>query len=604
MRLTGISEDPRTPGYGVGTWEDGSTNVAPIGTLREALTAQEDEERERLRAQNMLYNPSAQRPASGPDRRVASNPGVTGSAATGYEDEAAGMSVPGPAPQATPAPRQAPAAATEAEQAEPTFAEQYINAPVAIPYRPAYDPEKDDASRRPVRTGQVTERTGTPFTEDQQEVLQRTQDLRQLALQSRLEADTKQADADRYGAVLREQAVKNELRDRQLRQRQAEELYRQEEAETKAEAQALAKRKIDPTRMWSSKSTWQQMALVLASGLSGYSAGNGTSPVLGMIRDQQDEDIRVQEAELRESGGRVDNALRRLSEKWGSLEAGRDAVRLAQNQSLIARAGVIAAQTKIPQVQAAYQQLANELEAQGEESRLNLMRAAEGQVSERETAAMVGPRAASGGGTRAPTLQEKFKRAREVQGYEKGEADLDKTRAETGRITVDTARTAAGGLSPEKLNQSVEKYGEQRTKQEKAIATVREFMKRNGIRKNPDTGNWEKSRDIPGVGVYDSSKRRVLKSDDDLRNEAELQRITGGMVFDAFGAANPAQWEMMERNLKGSGTEDELVASLGSILDAGEAQVQSLDKSFDPEVVDTYNRRHGTGQVPGQKGRY
>jgi hypothetical protein len=113
-------------------------------------------------------------------------------------------------------------------------------------------------------------------------------------------------------------------------------------AEIDKQAKDIADQKIDPHRLWNSKSAGQQAASLIGIVLGGIGAGmsGGPNMALQVIDKQIERDINAQTAEL----GKKENLLSALFRKYGNLEQAQGMARVFKTEAYARELNAVAAQ--------------------------------------------------------------------------------------------------------------------------------------------------------------------------------------------------------------------------------------------------------------------
>lgn len=465
-----------------------------------------------------------------------------------------------------------------------------VYAPVAVGGRRAYDPEKDDASRRAVRETQTEQRAG---------MQQWDEDAHRQILGNQLDAAAYKAEADNLSAQTAVQAqrmyrqdLEQQARDAQAKQRADEQAWQAENDRLSREAQAVASREVDPGRIFSGARVFGLLSLAVAAGIRGWTSKGADNSVLDHVNRMIDRDVQVQNDEIARSKGTVDNALARNVQRYGSIEAARHATKAAMVQATLARFDETKAQLALPgqsaQIEATRKQLAASYADAFEQLKSN----AAGTTTIQTGASMRAPVAAQSGYYRDPTDAEIEKRIARQQGISDRGAKINSERLGNENKQISNEYLAQRGGDPAKekdLESQIAAYGQRRDANESAQAQLERFIAENGIKEDAH-GNLIPPNDIAGFGRIGMHAPGAIVSQQGINNRAALEGINSAEVQASFGAATPDQVDYKRAQLFGSGDPAHITANLSQMRHKLKAQRDNLAGSFDPEVIARYER--------------
>lgn len=485
---------------------------------------------------------SGQRPAvSAPNAR----PTVTASQA-----DLAGQYLPKPAEPQQPQQEQKQASSQDSESEQkyvPTNRDRLLQE-LDSPYKrvggsAGFDPRAYDASLAPVRRAQTTQVSGArdfdpAAVEQYQEKEREAAQLKSQAdvIQANNEYQTQKAMADEVGKLTAIQEAD---------QRAAEDNYNSKMQGLQDEAKKVAAREVDPKRVFKDMNTWQKVGFVLASALSGYANKGQRNPIMEQMDAQIAQDIRSQELQIQNSKGVTDNALARLSQEWGSIQAGKSALRVQQYEAAKQRVQLQAAAVGTAQAQVRAEAMTKALEAQQFKEFENLRVASMGETSTATQAALMAPKKAAAGGLVMKSLSERVKDAEAAQKI----VGSDIEQRGKNLQNYEKIQTLQGGVPSEveakNLPQAREHLGKGLAEVAGLRTNVDQIMSRGGITMDKNGNAVHKG--IPGIGYgYNFIESLVGKNATDA-----LASVTGGT--DAAVIRSQAQEALTNKIKEASG---------------------------------------------------
>lgn len=464
-----------------------------------------------------------------------------------------------------------------------------VSRPVYQPGRAAYDPRKEIAQQVAVPVSTQTQTVGAkPFEKDQYlEVQQKEREAQQM-----------KADADMLAAsndVATQRATASELQsiyeDQQAKQRAAEDRYNAGMVQLTDEAKQVAQKKVNPTQVFDNMGTMQKALFALSAGLGGYATQGRSNQTLDMLQNLMAADINAQQNQINREQGQADNALARLSQRWGSLEAGRSALKVQQYEVLKQKLAAQAAEIGTAKAKANADAQAKLLEAQQQRELVVLQNAARGQTTETTVSQMRAPIAGVAGGYRAPTEAELDKRIAREQALRKSGQEIVGSGLEN---ELKGQKLAGGGPeNQEKIDAQVSQYGTRQAANVAAKEALDRFVAENDIKRGKD-GNLLPPSDIAGFGRLGQHAPNAITSQQGINNRAAIEQIVFNKVQAAFGAANDAQVKMISDIVIGNGTPEHITSQLNQIDHTIQAQAKNIEASFRPEVRQQYQRNKGS----------
>jgi hypothetical protein len=408
-----------------------------------------------------------------------------------------------------------------------------------------------------------------------------------------MEAAQKKAEADALQA-------QNDLQIQRGVATEAQKIYQQQWAEQKAaedhytsqvsalndDAKAVANRQINPDRVFQNMSGWQTLGLAIAAGLTGFATrGQGPNQILSMMEHKVDQDIRAQEHDIANKKSGVDNALSRLSQQWGSLQAGKAALKAQQyeviKQNLAVKAAEIGTKPAQMRSDAMIQDLASKQAQEFEQLRVASM----GAVTKQTSSAYVDPRRATAGGIIPKTQAELLR-------DQKAKTELEGTQATTQGKQLENLekRGELTGEIPGKASTQVTQYGEKRAEIMDTINMARQFMDRNGVTKDKD-GNWVPTKGIPGIGFGTSVYPESFDTDAGQTNLQQVRQIGAMGAKAIYGILTATEKASFAEDFLPISNEKRLVKGVGSIIDKAEAKLRDLDASYGQKPVKEFEAR-------------
>ena len=380
--------------------------------------------------------------------------------------------------------------------------------PVYQPGRAAYDPNKEIATQVAVPTGVQTQTTGAkPFDKD---VYLEAQTKEREAQQAKADADMLAASND----AATQRAMAHELQgiqsDQQAKQQAAEDRYNSNMLQLTGDAQKVAMKETKPDRVFENMSGLSKMLFAISAGLNGYATQGKSNATLDMMQNMMAADINAQQNQINREQGQADNALSRLSHQWGSLEAGRSALKVQQLEVIKQKLGAQAAEIGTARAKANADAQAKLLEAQQMRELAVLQNAARGQTTETTVSQMRTPISGAAGGLRAPTEAEIDKRITREQTLRKSGQDIV-----GGGLKNEAAAAELNGAIPNdkqmKLDENIAQRQEHLGKSLSEIANLRTnvdtVISKGGI--TEDEQGYAKHNGIPGIGMWYNALEKI-----------------------------------------------------------------------------------------------
>jgi hypothetical protein len=514
QRPTSVLDDPQYPGYAKVSFVDGSSVRVPRDRALALLGPNSG-----ALAQNMTPNPVAsfQPPEA---ERPAPPQNVTDAAAPPIQSATPAAAVSPPPPER----RQQVADPLDPRTGLRLSEYREAARPVYVPGTPGFDPNRVKASQVLVpvqRTTQVQQ--GRPY------------DAEAVADWQRKELEAKQYEA--HAQLL---DAENRVKTGQLTAQTLAEIEQKQRSEQAAreaaysdrmnvltqEARQIAQTPIDTEAYGKSLSGWQTIGLALAAGLTGYATRGGPNQILAMIGDKISQNIHAQEVQLRNRQDANRSELGRLAQEWGSLEAGRAALKVREVETAKAKLEATALSMGLPVESAKVQGMMSALDAIQAKERDQLKQAALGTTTTSEAGQFLTPRKATAGYYRQPTDKEFESRIDKTQGrVAKGQEiigkNLDNQGTEAELLGVKPTKEQAA--EQQQVAQRQEHLGKGLSEIANLRTNVNQILSRGGITEDKE-GNAH-HHGIPGVGMGYNVLSRVPFFGDQL---ADLAASTVG----------------------------------------------------------------------------
>jgi hypothetical protein len=454
-------------------------------------------------------------------------------------------------------------------------------------------------------------------------MLRDAQEKEQKALEMQAEGNMLQASAKLQADRLEASEVSNLYQQRLAEQQAREADFNSKQADLDDEAKAVAAREIDPNRVFKNMSIFQSLGLAIAAGLKGYATQGRDNSVMDSLMHRMDADIRAQEHDIQTSKGRVDNALSRLSQQFGSIQAGKAALKdqqlsviMAKNTATASEIGTAVAKSN---ADAANQKLLAE-QAKVREQRWS---ESQGQTSVATSAAMVSPKAATRGGLARKSDAESLKGWEAADKLESNQANTEGKQLENlktrGEITGDLPGKEGGQLQ-EHLGKNLSEVAQLRSQ-------VDNILSMSGI--TQDKVGHAQHGDIPGVGagykllqltpaglVFGESLNQLAASylsKDGARIRSQTMEVLTGKIKEASGAAFSEKEAARHAEALGQAYlagEDQFAQAMVDFSNALEAKERSFRAGAGPAASRRYDeasnqiREDSAASKAGIKGTY
>jgi hypothetical protein len=546
-----VDYEPIAPGAWQFQRDDGKPMVL-MGPDAEALTQQIDRQREAQRSQMLASNGLdgvGGYGAGGPPNMADVAPRMTASPPPGPAPIGPPPPPPGIARQVAPqGPAQGPAPAP-APPSQNAAVQNYLFRSEVVPGRPGVSQQQLRAKAGQAvalpRAADETVEGGYPVNQDYLDTMRGYSDERRgladsAAQQAMREAQQGQADAIAEHARASARQQEQDKVTAELTRRVDEDRTRYQQLR-----EEYAGSKINPTRLFSGPTgVVAAIGSAIAQGLGAYAAVLGkTQNFAAQIIDAAiSRDIAAQERELQTKGWAADNALSDLLRQTKDLDQAKSVLRATQLDFVAAERAKTAAASKNPEIQRRAQEW--DLAEREKQTRFEeeYMRNSLGKHSARISQEMAYPVAPVAGGIRAPserTIQQRAKTLGDVQGLEKGEADIAKTRADTEKAQ------RLGGAD----EVSVRAYKEKAAEASSGAEALAAYGKSLGAEFDPRTRTWKGSPGgvfWSGFGASDRSQTLAAQTatlapiigrglEGNAPNEQTMDDLRSGMLSSSGG---------------------------------------------------------------------
>lgn len=456
--------------------------------------------------------------------------------------------------------------------------------------RPEFDPAKYDASLAPVRTGGSAAVQGA-LPETPEQAAQRLEDekRRRSAFETAL-TETQAAQEERVAAheeakyqhQLRALDAQDEIKAREQRLAQIEANGKRVMAGLEADRANIRNMKVDPRRLFRTKSGSINPATVImsaiAQGLGAFGAGmTGTRNFAADLIDGAiQRDVSIQESERESETERADNALGRF-ERFYNLDRSeaRMALEISQRDYAAAQASALAASIGTAEAKAQAATLVADLMARNAQTEAALREAYGGRVTTQEQVQYMAPRAASRGGYRPATdkeIQEGIKTGLMLQELTGERMDPDQIKAQA------EARTAQN-----QEDKNVQEYGKRRSDIATARTVLHQYVESMGGSIDEQGKVKWREMDIPDTGPIAG---RTPAFSAEAKKVARLRNWLGTKLGQAISGATVSdqQMESIEKKLASTNEDAAREGAEELLKELDDAEV-NIDASFGPGVV-------------------
>lgn len=284
------------------------------------------------------------------------------------------------------------------------------------------------------------------------------------------------------------------------------------------------------------------------------------SPPQSRVMQMVDNDLRAQQLNIMQRGQAANNKLSQLSREWGSLEAGKQALKVQQLQAIDAQLQATAAKTTDPAVRARIDADSSARHAAIDAETARLKAIYGGQETRQQQGSIMRPRAASGGGVNHGKYLDNLEKIR-ASLREDRKLDIEETKANAslGEQTQGRAQQAAKDLAA---------IGSSRQAAE-------EYYKSIGLQRDK-SGKWVSGGDNPLRGPVDTARNATPLTASEAAREAEARRAIAVEAYGRFrsqGAINDEERKEFERQFSAG-------ADAAARANALEADLEAREKAL------------------------
>jgi hypothetical protein len=316
--------------------------------------------------------------------------------------------------------------------------------------------------------------------------LQEAADARVEAIHNQSIAEKLQANANLDNASAQAVAA------RQIAENQAfEQQSRDAEWQTKwqqfQEQNGPENNQVDPNRFFSRAGVLGSIMAIVGSMFEAKAAALGHTQNPQTLMRLIDNDIRAQQLDLMQKGQSANNKFAQLSREYGSVEAGRAALKTAELQAVETKLRETAAQTNDPALKAHIDAQAAQASAAVGESAAQF-RAAHEQVATQQQSAVMYPQKARGGGV----------------SVDYGKYLAGREKIAEGQRADQKLNQEKGGVGEQSDSGRAERLGGKLAELQQVMAATENYYKSVGLEMDPKTGKYKQTGDHPLFGAATS----------------------------------------------------------------------------------------------------
>lgn len=414
-----IEPMPGAPGMGIGYFRDGSQMPASMQVLQQYAQQATQQNRAEQLAQNDVgfANPNEQnmsRVVSPPSPRspepnyTDAGPEQANSSQMNYSpagEQSSQMPEPPHGQNITPEQKNQIIAMTNDDLRQQALI-QALTEKKYVPGRAGFDPAKARAEGSYVPKVRETQVTAGPSI-DQKE-------LRKLE-QMEMDRAESQAQIGVYDEYAKQEMAKMKWLDQVTQRTELENQYRNVQSAWQAEyskileeGRAAANQKIDEKRFQRSMGFGAKLSLIIGAAMQGYATKGGRNDALSSLMQYVHEDIQAQEFEITNRRQHAENELSRLAQRWGSVEAAKEALAIQKIETIKAKWESMAQHSQTPSAIATKQLALQDLEIQQQQRRMDLQAKAQGTTVQNTQEVFMQPVKAIAGRYRNPTGKERL----------------------------------------------------------------------------------------------------------------------------------------------------------------------------------------------------
>jgi hypothetical protein len=488
----------------------------------------------------------------------------------------------------------------------------FINAPVVTKGVSREDLQKKAAGAVAIpKTGEETVEAASPYDTDAAEARANANlDLR-LVKQQQAEALAQRAERD--AQVFDQQAAIAAVRMQHEQQKQqlVDDGVQQDAAAAREFRDQVAKQQVDPGRLFSGDlGAFHTVSAVIGNALGAFAAAGGGSPTVNgrraaaggtnyagqIINAAIERDIRAQEVNIRTNQENSANQLNDIYRRLGDMNQAKTVLRQMQQDYAGLQMKSLAAKDGSQDAVMAHQEWEASNAADRAEQERKFLADSYGKHTIKVAQSFVSPQA---GGERMPTYQEQLAKAEALAKFqgvgldqEQKSAELDKTRAEAGKLKAEAANGSPQAQADYNKNIQFVESGE---------GALQQIIRGQGGEYDARTGKvtWGNS-DVPGSGI--ASRVTGIKSGAAKGLEKAIAlgapAIEKGVEGDAAGEAGIKQ---IQEGLT-SGDSDTRRAAAEAMAGILAARRRSAEASGTPALRSQRNGQRLQSSVDAQGG--
>lgn len=463
------------------------------------------------------------------------------------------------------------------------------------PGRPGYD--ETDAAKKFREKMTVSEgRVGPDLTdEEKQQILSdalTAEQLREQAQQKQNEIDMAEAASNYQLSQAKTQELAQIHAARQEQQRATELEYSALQEQTLREVRESANEEVDQGRLFDNKNAFARFAMILSVAASSY-ASKGTDG--GIVMQFIKNDIDSQQARINNRRKNADNALTRLSQRFGSVEAGRKALEASQLELATQRFQEMGAKFGTERARLVAEKATAETMARTQDA-LNEVRQSFIGKRSIETADRfrdpIAPVAGTPGRFGPPTVQEALALLNGYADVKNKFLQAGKTEAEANKLAAEAMQAqTGGGIAPEKRAALLADLGTKDSGNQAILTTMDQVLRDTGITFK-DGKPVMPPGGIPGFGEGLTGK--VLSVTPNMTPQARevhrtITRFIEALIRKESGAAiGPDETRKRAENILGSETAESFLKRMGYAAEEVINAKASLRAGYGA-VVDEYD---------------
>jgi hypothetical protein len=441
--------------------------------------------------------------------------------------------------------------------------------------------QKADENAVAVRRGETAQvQEGTPQSQEYLDARAEQNIDQRLALQQQGDRDAAAAQAESDLAQRQfEEAQRLKIEEAARQASLEEKLKREEELHQKAVTEHTSS-KVEPGRIYADPAKRFVTALAAAGGA--YAATITKTPNFAqqIIEQSIDRDIAAQEAAIRLKGVKADNLLARLRQTGMSVAQSQATAKVIQLQNSQTESAALRAKNAMPALQSHYENLDLALQKSlleaNEQSRL----ASIDKVARSTQSGFEHERAGSAGGW--VDVKDQLGTAKELQGLQKGEAEIAKSAAETAKTNREGQKPPPASPELRKVDQTLAALSsdQERLKGYGDEEKPKTFANRGVIMKGiiNDTNKWL------GEGSYESTYNDKEKNFIQDFESAKGNLVAAISVANQQGAMQEGERKEAEKKIAAAGSVGELKRAQAWVRDRLEKQRSAAAANTGPAM--------------------